>query len=639
MERTCDLNVSGYDVFRVFGAVPRSVRMSVSAVIDGKRHVLIDRAGEDKTDEWDGSFQGGRVTALQLTFTPVEECSARVTLHWLGLANRDVQTRMEARKSPYAPGWPGALVPEAERVVLSPQIGIFFDDGGLKSLREKVRKPPFSEMFEKLRADAEALLADMPEADVGYFIPKPDARWCRKRDMAKKSTARSMELLAFVGLMDNNPAMSRMAARMALSAAHCGTWCESIMGVFPGSPWHHRSFTEEIYCRGCALVLDWAGAVLTPYGREIIRDAIIMKGLPRIESDFKRMEYIRGMNQGIVFSGGRIIGLLGVLPAYPRYAGLIAEAERDLHEMIGNYVQPDGGTLEGMGYWNYTFGQVMPTVYVLARRHGKSLQDYATDVLRKTGDYALAMRSTTSAGDTYLAVNDAHNGSRIGLSVAAAYSLLSDRREWKDLYATLLQSAPARGDIFSLIVAPSGDWTPEPLAQPRFDVLPDTGQVSSVRHQPGWGLISFHLCSGPTYGGHFHADKGSFILEAGGEALAVDRGVTSYDHPETGLMGIAARHNLLYPESSDGALSHQPAHAAGGRLTLAAEKKGCLLLASDNVGAWEERVFNRNIRRVVSPAPDLYVIDDEAGLPAGSGRQFPAELALAHADRGRRRLG
>ena len=147
------------------------------------------------------------------------------------------------------------------------------------------------------------------------------------------------------------------------------------MGQMPGMPWHCRSFVEEVYCQGCALVLDWAGESLTPFGAEVVRDAIAMKGLPRIESDFKRSEYIRSMNQGIVFSAGRVLGAMALLPAYPRYRKLLEEAEGDLFEMIAAYVLPDGGTLEGPAYWNYTFSNALPTLWALARFRGKPFAD------------------------------------------------------------------------------------------------------------------------------------------------------------------------------------------------------------------------------------------------------------------------
>lgn len=75
------------------------------------------------------------------------------------------------------------------------------------------------------------------------------------------------------------------------------------------------------------------------------------------------------MNQGIVFSQGRIFAQLAMIPRYPRYEGDLLRSEQDLVEMIGNYVQPDGGTLEGPGYWMFTFNECVSAFYALARFH------------------------------------------------------------------------------------------------------------------------------------------------------------------------------------------------------------------------------------------------------------------------------
>ena len=56
--------------------------------------------------------------------------------------------------------------------------------------------------------------------------------------------------------------------------------------VIPGTPWHHRSFTESQLTYQVALCLDWAGSMLTPQGRDLIRDAIARRGLPRMQQDF-----------------------------------------------------------------------------------------------------------------------------------------------------------------------------------------------------------------------------------------------------------------------------------------------------------------------------------------------------------------
>jgi len=616
MERKCDILIDGYDVFRVFASVPSWVKISVKATIDGKEQLIMDGVrGVDTYHEFDGSIYGSHMTKLILEFAICENRPAKVDLSWLGLSNREKQDYLESKKSPYSPEWEGFLITEPKE--FKPELNIFFDSDELEDIRNKIKEEPYKSIFDGLKRQAEEGLTYYPEADIGTFIPNPDRRWCRTRDLSKKRTAGIMEVLAFVGLVEKNVEMLIMAARMAISAAHCTYWCESIMGVFPGATWHHRSFTEEIYCRACALVLDWAGVCITPHGKQVIRDAIIMKGLPRIESDFKRMEYIRFMNQGIVFSSGRIIGLLSLIPEYPRYKSMLMEAEQDLHEMIENYVHEDGGTLEGPGYWNFTFSQAMPLFYALSRFHNKTLHEYATETLLKTGDYALSMLSIADGGITLLPINDCHSKSTINPGLVAAYCKMSKNPEWKSLYQAMKKSGDFKPDLYHIIFAPSMEEMAEPaepILKPKFKVLSEVGQVSSIREDPDIGLIHFHFCSGPTYWGHYHQDKGSFIIEVNDEVLAMDRGVASYDNPESRLLSMADRHNLLYPERINDRPLEQPYYAAGGKLVHAGEDNGVITLISDNKDAWEAGLFKKNIRKVVSSAPGYFIIEDEVVL-------------------------
>ncbi|MCD6285096.1 MAG: hypothetical protein J7M39_04185, partial [Anaerolineae bacterium] len=611
------------------------------------------QVGSNSNEEFEGPLAGVRMTGYTLAFTLLETRPANMQILWTGLANSARQREMEARQSPYTAEWKGMVVADSDVEAMSPQIGILFGSADLTVLRRKLRDPAWSRAFAALKESLAGAMTWEPEREIGKYIAKPDRRWVRDRDMGKHCTAGVMESLAFVGLVEQDARYLRMAARMALSAAHCETWSESIVGSLPGTTWHHRSFTEEIYCRACGLVLDWAGCMLTPHARQLIADAIIMKGLPRIESDFKRMEYIRHMNQGIIFSSGRILGALAVLPLYPRYGSLVDDAERDLDEMISNYVHDDGGTLEGMAYWSYTFSSVMPIVWALARHREQALAEYATETLKKTGAYGLGMLSTIGEGASYLAINDAHIDGHYPAGLCAAYASLSGDPRWQALYRASLQAEDRRADIYQLIMAVDEETELEiagtTLLEPRFSVFPDVGQVSSVRtlpagtHEPGVPLsqadegetegvprdvVHFHLCSGPTYGGHYHQDKGAFILEAGGEPLAYDRGVTSYDHPEVNLIGLASRHNLLYPEAPDGRFIIQPRDVCGATLTDAREEDGVFMAVSDNLKAWEPGVFTYNVRRVFSPSPELYVIDDEVTLDAVMSVSFRVSTPL-----------
>ncbi|MBT3274253.1 MAG: hypothetical protein HN368_13940 [Spirochaetales bacterium] len=656
MSRNCKIDITGYDIFRIFASIPSCVELTVRATIDGLDIPVIEKqAGVDTNDEFDGNLRGSKLTSLSVEYRLCESRAVNFQVLWFGLANRGLQQKMESRKSPYSPDWEGYLKypdkKEIEKDNFTPHIGILMDSEETELLRTALRTGSLAESYQKLLGEVQEYLNWEPERDIGKYIPKPDRRWVRNRDVSKTATAGIMEVLAFTGLIEQNYEMTRMACRMALSVSHCEYWSESIVGSMPGTTWHHRSFTEEVYSRACGLVLDWAGFALTDHAKQLIRDAIIMKGLPRIESDFKRMEYIRYMNQGIVFSSGRIFGTLALLDAHPRYSSVIDEAERDLHEMIDNYVHSDGGTLEGMGYWSYTFSSVMPAIFALARYRGKSMVEYATDSLRATGNYGLGMLSTLGDGDTYLPVNDAHAGMRYPLGLLAAYAVLSGEPEWQKLYELALEGSSEAPDIYHLIMSPrdgasspwdgaSSPWdgasSPRDYASSldadlkrgRYTFFQETGQLSSVRKLRDGDSVLLHICSGPTDGGHYHEDKGSIIIEAGGEPLAFDRGITDYHHPETSLMGMASRHNLVYPVSPDGRIIRQPRDSAGGKLTSSVRTDDILLACSDNRDAWETGVFSENYRRLFSPLPNLILIDDELTMPHPAGVHFRINTSL-----------
>ncbi len=118
-----------------------------------------------------------------------------------------------------------------------------------------------------------------------------------------------------------------------------------------------------------------------------------------------------------------------------------------------------------------------------------------------------------------------------------------------------------------------------------------------------------------------NGDKGSVILEAGGQPLVIDRGVLAYHESENAFIRRAAAHSLLYPEPlADGVPFPQPGwgtHTYGARLGECIEGDGRVLLASDNAGAWPDGLFKTNLRRICSPASTLFLIEDviEAGQP------------------------
>ncbi len=629
LERSCDVDLSEYDELRMLLALPGWAQVVVALKgVDGWIDV-IESVGKGTTEEYSGPLPFSRVLGVRFTFGVLKRTDITAKIRWLGVANRGSVEAMLSRPSPYTPEWPLMLKPVGEEVEFEPTIGIYFSAGReTEMLRRRVNRRPHRAGFERMVDRARAHLQDRPERQIGKLIPKPDRRFCRDRDMTRISWAHLMEDLAFVGVMEKDEALCRMAARMALSAAHCEYWFESDIGVHPGKLWHHRSFTEEVYSRACALVLDWAGFCLTDYGRRVILNAVATKGLPRIETDFIESEYIRHMNQGIVFSSGRIHGLLALASAYPRYNERVGAAERDLLEIIDDYVKEDGGTLEGPGYWHYTFMNAVATLYVLARYRRTRLDEYATEALLKTGLFGLGMLSTVGGGYYLLPINDCHR-SAVHPDLASAYATITGDPKWRRVYATASRDRETEPGYFSFIIAPEEIEEFSTAVEEGFRFFPCVGQVDWVVQDDELGHVHFHFIAGPAYGGHYHCDKGSFVIEAGEDELAVDRGVTNYAHPETNLLKRSGRHNLLQPEPPGKVLPDQLSSCdPGARIVHAEVSDGLLSLACEVTGAWPEGLFQRNTRTVEAESHRVFVFRDRVACPEPTPVSFRLNTTL-----------
>ncbi len=616
MKRELNVDASAYDHIRLFAALPRCIETALLVKYDGAWQTAGEPfCGNDTTSEHNLPLAGKQLEGVGYRFTLRENKPATATLHWLGFVNLETLPAVIDRGTGVYPSdWPDHMKKEDGEI--APQTGLWFGKEELPAMRRKMASPILAPYYAKLKEEAEAHLSFEPEKAIGEYVNHPDRRWALDRAMEQIDTAELMQTMAFVGLIEARADMLRMAARMALSVAHCTNWCEGPMGTLPGCAWHHRSFTEEGYARACATVLDWAGDFLTGYGKSCIQDAIAMKALPRLESDFRRMEYIRHMNQGICFNYGRLAGLLALVQDYPRYDIRIREAEEELTEMIEEYVLADGGTLEGPGYWAYTFSHALPQLYLLSRWHKKPFEDFVSPTLVKTGRHALALLSVRGDGTQALGLNDAHGGYYHPM-VMAAYARIEPQEDYGKILAASFAHDTVKPTVELMILLPEEMPEAERLCRRGLQVLPNLGQARITREDEKLGGVDLFFLSGPAYFGHYHRDKGSFILETETETFCMDRGVTTYSHPDTNLLQLSGYHNLLYPERSDGSICDQQSDnndGTGAKLLFAEERDGVCTLAGDTTGAWKPGITTHCTRKITTASAREYLIEDEMDL-------------------------
>lgn len=610
LTRPCDVDLSGYDRLRLFARFSASLRLRLSAVIDGDTHVVLDNApGEDGLQEYEGSVPRGRLQRLTFAFTRVSGDAALVELIWLMAADTQAERVQQTHRPHFNHAWQGFLRETPGEA--SPRLGLFFDEEELPAKRELWRSAPMDRWYHTVRDQAERSLEIDPEAMIDRLIAGANREKTRARERRQGWLGAGVEHAALVGLVEDRPDLSRHAARLSLSLCHCERWFDHV----PGTTSHARAFYVSYVLRVLPLVLDWAGHVLTDHGKEVIRDAMILKGLPLAEADFRRWEYIRAMNQGLMFNVGRTLAYLALVRTYPRYEHDLALAEREEHEMLRQYIEPDGGTREGMGYWKVVADAFL-VLAALARYRGRDVPELAPERIMKSGDFALAMRTTVGDCTAFLSINDAR-APRLPIRAAAAFARYSNDPQWSALYRRMLETQPPAADAFHLLLAnetPDASVAHESSSAPRFSVFANTGHVDALRDGERVPNIRLHLCSGSGRGGHSHQDKGSIILEAGGDLLLIDRGHTGYTATNYRDNVVAGAHNLVCPETVAGEPMEQCVTGEGGRVTDARQVGELWLMASDNRRAWPEGAVEKHVRRVVSPAAELIVLDDEVAF-------------------------
>ncbi len=334
---------------------------------------------------------------LSITFESSTERAEEAWLGWVGVADSGRRAAMLARPNPFGPRWEGELAPEGAAVEFVPRLSLVFDVKDLEAVRARALSPLYRPLMDQLRERARQAMAHPrpPEGQIGAC--HATSQWkllVREREADFRPFFIDGPICAFVGLVDRDPAASRFAARIALSLAHTDGWHYTFQQGFPGSTWDIRGFPEA-FVTGCvALAADWAGCWLTRDAEHLLRFAIATKGLPKVREVMLQWEYLWDCNQSHMIGLGRILGLLAMERAWPRTRDDIDQFERDVAEMIDRYVQPDGSSHEGVGYWSNTFRATLPALAVLARHRGKRLADLVPPRLASTWSYIGALLST-----------------------------------------------------------------------------------------------------------------------------------------------------------------------------------------------------------------------------------------------------
>ena len=583
-------DLSLFDTVTAFLACPDTVVFRL--YFDGK--LVMETRGKTQFCVHDALLPAecGSVSEIRMEFENTLDREQTASIYYIGADNRS-----RPKLPVYTGTWEGCFSDSSDTALFDSD---YYTEEELDGIREEVHNGAYRASYADMKKRAESYLDKTPETEI--------AKTLSVMFRTPEHFVSEAETLAFVGAVERDARMMKTACRYMLCMAACPDWCADPMeNAFP-LVWHHRSFHECEACAVLSFVLSLCGRQLTWHGRNVLYQALIMKGLPRIDADLMTMDYIYYMNQGFAFIFGYIRALITLSHAYPRYEKKVDAAEELLFEMLEKAQNADGSTDEGPGYWNYSFQSALFALLPLARRRGADLCAYAGEILRKTGNYGIFMLDRTLKTIT---ISDCGSGGYSPL-LSNCFAQITNDPRWRFVCENTAASMPAPAALaYRKTLPPSGLSA---LPRETFEDFPVIGMTAYTPVKTPYELRL--LCvSGKSNNTHCHEDKGGIVLYRDNLQLLCDRGTLPYNEANAEFAHRTAYHNAAVPVTEDGFLTQYCGKDYSASYAASCEN-GTFVWESDQTALWDPALVKKNTRRVEWQDGNSFTVTDHFSFTA-----------------------
>jgi len=278
----------------------------------------------------------------------------------------------------------------------------------------------------------------------------------------------------------------------------------------------------------------WLAEKLRPETRKLLKSELERRTFKPFEGAVRERKPTLGWltttnNWNAVCLAGVTGAALAGIEDRQRRAFFVASAEKYVQHFLDGFT-PDGYCSEGLGYWNYGFGNFMVLAEGIAGATGGKLDLWELPKVRRIAQFGQRIEISPGISPAFA---DCHIGSRPDVRLMAFVS----RRfgfGWKELEARglLLAPGPTNGllELGLLGFANSASKRPA-AAAPREELrdwFADAG-ILICRPAPGNpGAMGVALKGGHNAEHHNHNDVGSFVVALGGKTPLVDPGSEVY---------------------------------------------------------------------------------------------------------------
>ncbi|MBW7895067.1 MAG: heparinase II/III family protein [Opitutaceae bacterium] len=618
-----ELDCSRYDRLLACLNVPEGCTITLRAETDaGMRERTGAPVGATRREEWLDLAGAKRLRRLSIELHSPNAFAGHGWLLWLGFQHTARLPHHLAQWAQHDEQWTGYLQPADFQPTYRPSWGLLINAEELDAVRRDFADGELVRPLHDYAADAQGVI---PERLIGQnFNFWNSNMFRRERDIGKMLSIHGVNA-AQAGVLFQDPQLCRLAARYALSIAHCERWEDVFFAHTRGSVWDQRSFIQSIAAWDCAVILDLCGEWFTDLGRQLILRRIAEEAQGAMNHCSWWWEYLFHCNQLAWISPARIYGYLALeqtmpvrgegypVPQPSRVAPYTDIAWRELIESLEKTLLPDGGYVEGPGYFTWVVRQTVHSAQLYARARGRDLRELLPPALRRTDRLAEMLCSTDDRQDLILTAD-----AGFAFGDALAYlAWLMPHSHWVTVFRKSLRRAGASPSLLALKLAREIPAAGPPLSP--FCEMPDTGMMSSVRRL-GSEYVKLFIAGNKAGSGHCHEDKGSFVLECAGDTFAADFGVTDYSNPIADLMCTAQRHTMLTPWCEE----ERPKPANPNPTQINPQGHGDetdFHATMDATPGWEN--WFRHWRRTWnSPTPDRFTLTDDWAVIRGQGVVF-----------------
>jgi hypothetical protein len=312
---------------------------------------------------------------------------------------------------------------------------------------------------------------------------------------------------------------------------------KEMLAIASFSDWNPRHFLDVAeMTMAMAIGYDWVHSYLSSDSRELIKEAIVKKGLePSFYS--KHNNWLNAKhNWNQVCNAGMVYGALAVHDDYPDLAkNVVQRALQTIHIPMKSYA-PDGAYPEGYGYWGY--GTTFNVLLIDAVN-----KVYGTDfgMSNFPGFLATAGYFQNMTGPTGKPFNYADCAERSILSPAmfwfASYtgdpSLLWVQKGFLEKKS---HSAIISERMLPALLVWYGKSDPSRMIAPKQKTWTGGGENPVAMMRTSWtdtSAIYVGVKGGSPSTNHGHMDAGSFVMDAEGVRWAMDFGMQDYESLES----------------------------------------------------------------------------------------------------------